>query len=111
MGTKHLEVPAFKLTMVCNPDDLGFDTTEEVAPLDGTIGQERAVSALEMGLDIDALGFNLFISGLPGTGRNTALRSYLERIAADKPVPPDYGYVYNFNDPSLSRWPSACPAA
>lgn len=100
MSIKHLEVPEDSLTRTCDPDDLGVKTTDEVAPLEGTIGQERAVSALGLGLDIDAPGFNLFIAGLPGTGRNTALRAHLERIAGTKPVPPDWGYVHNFQDPS-----------
>ncbi|MCH7787774.1 MAG: AAA family ATPase, partial [Chloroflexi bacterium] len=100
MSVKRLEVPAEKLKQSCDPDDLGFETTDEITPLDGTIGQERAISALELALDIDAPGFNLFIAGIPGTGRNTALRTYLERIASQKPIPPDAGYVYNFQEPS-----------
>ncbi|MCH8205528.1 MAG: AAA family ATPase [Chloroflexi bacterium] len=100
MSVQEREVPAEKLAVVCNPQDLGFETTDELRPLEGTIGQERAVSALELALDIDAPGFNLFISGVPGTGRNTALRSHVERIAATKPVPSDWGYLYNFQDPS-----------
>lgn len=100
MSIEHLRVPAEQLTKVCDPEELGFETTDEVAPLEGTIGQERAVSALEMGLNIDQPGFNIFVAGLPGTGRNTALRSYVERAAVGKPIPPDWGYVYNFQDPS-----------
>ena len=100
MGVQHLKVPPERLTRVCDPDDLGFETTEEVAPLEGSIGQERAISALELALDIDAPGFNLFISGFPGTGRNTAVRAHLERIASARPVPPDWGYVHNFQDSS-----------
>ena len=100
MGIERLAVPSEKLTKECDPDALGFETTADVAPLEGTIGQERAVSALELALDIDEPGFNLFISGLPGTGRNTALRAYVERIADQKPIPPDWGYVHNFQDPS-----------
>ena len=100
MSIQQLKVPIEQLTSRCDPDDLGFETSEEVEPLDGTIGQERAISALELGLDIDEPGFNLFISGLPGTGRTTALRSFVERIALKKPVPPDWGYVFNFQDPS-----------
>ena len=100
MGAEDLKVPPEKLTNTCDPDTLGFETTDDIAPLEGTIGQERAISALELGLDIDKPGFNLFISGLPGTGRNTALRSYVERIAAGKPVPPDWSYIYGFQDPS-----------
>ena len=100
MSVEHLKVPVRSLTRVCNPDALGFETTAEVTPLDGTIGQDRAISALEIGLDIDAPGFNIFVSGAPGTGRNSAVRSCLERIAVTRPNPPDWSYVYNFHDPT-----------
>ena len=103
MSKERLRVPPEKLARDCNPDELGFETTDEVSPLEGTIGQERAINALEMGLDIDKPGFNLYLSGLPGTGRNTALRSYVDGIAANKPIPPDWGYVYNFQDPSQPK--------
>ncbi len=100
MDIGSLEVPHGKLTKVCNPDDLGFETTEQVPPLQGTIGQERAVEALEFGLGIDAPDFNVFVSGLVGTGRNATLRAYLERVAVKRETPRDWGYVYNFQDPS-----------
>ena len=100
MGIEHLKVPADRLAPTFDPDELGFDTTEEVDPLQGTIGQDRAIGALELGLDIEAPGFNLFISGAAGTGRNTALRAHLEQIASTKPVPNEWGYVYNFQDPT-----------
>ena len=100
MGTEELELPAGLLNNRCVPDSLGFETTDEVAPLEGMIGQERAVSALELALNIQDSGFNLFISGLPGTGRNTALKSHVGKVAAQKPSPPDWGYVHNFQDPS-----------
>ena len=100
MSVEDLRVPGEQLANVCNADDLGFETTDEIVPLEGTIGQERAISALELSLDIDDPGFNLFISGPPGTGRNTALRSRLEGIAEGREVPPDWGYVHNFQDPS-----------
>ncbi len=100
MGIEHLRVPADRLAPAFDVDALGFDTTEEVDSLDGTIGQDRAVSALQLGLDIEAPGFNLFISGAAGTGRNTALRAQLERIGSAKPTPNEWGYVYNFQDPT-----------
>ena len=100
MGIEHLRVAADRLAPAFDPDELGFDTTEEVESLEGTIGQDRAISALELGLDIEAPGFNLFISGAAGTGRNTALRAHLEQIASTKPVPNEWGYVYNFQDPT-----------
>ena len=100
MSIDHLKVPPELLNRRCLPHSLSFETTAELEPLEGTIGQERAISALELGLDIDASGFNLFVSGVPGTGRNTALRSHLERTATTKPDPLDWGYVYNFKDPT-----------
>ena len=99
-ASDYLRVPAERLTPVCDPNGFGFRTTAEVAPLEATIGQERAMSALELGLGIDADGFNIFVSGAPGTGRNAALREHLERVAAGKPSPPDWGYVHNFRDPA-----------
>ena len=101
MSVERLKVPIERLTRVCNPDSLSFETTVEVAPLEGTMAQERAASALELGLGIDAEGFNLFVSGTPGTGRNSAIREYLDSVAGDKPNPPDWGYLHNFQDPTL----------
>ena len=100
MGIEHLEVAPDKLTTLCDPEDLGFETTAEIEPLDGTIGQERAESALELSLEIDSPGFNVYISGIAGSGRNTAIKSQLERVACTKPVPRDWGYVHNFDEPS-----------
>ena len=100
MGAEKLRVPSDKLTKVCDPGELGFETTATVEPLKGTIGQERAIRAIELALDIDEPGFNLFVSGIPGTGRNTALRSYVDAYSLKKPCPHDWGYVHNFDDPS-----------
>ena len=100
VSVEHLKVPVERLAPLCDPSTLGFKTTAEVEPLDGTIGQERAISALEMGLEIDAPGFNVFVSGALGTGRSSALRSYLDRIAPGRPNPPDWGYVHNFQEPT-----------
>jgi lon-related putative ATP-dependent protease len=74
------------------------ETTEDVPPLKGIIGQERAVKALKFGLDIKESGFNIYVAGHPGTGRETAVKDFLEELAKDKPVPPDWCYVNNFQD-------------
>ena len=100
MSIDHLKIPVDRLAPACDPDSLGFETTAEIEPLSGTIGQDRAVSALELGLEIEAPGFNIFVSGVPGTGRNPTLRSHLEEIASRRPNPRDWGYVYNFQEPT-----------
>lgn len=100
MSIEHLKVPIERLAPFCDPNALGFDTTADVESLEDTIGQERAVRSLEMGLEIEAPGFNVFVSGAPGTGRSSALSSYLSRIAPTRPNPPDWGYVHNFQEPT-----------
>ncbi len=102
-------VPAAALYVRCDPDTLGFETTAEVAPLDGTVGQDRALNSLQFGLDIQADGYNLFVAGPTGTGRNSTLRAIVGRIAATRPVPPDWCYVFNFRDhrqPSVVSLPA-----
>ena len=86
-----------------DPNALECDTSEEITPLKAIIGQERAVRALQFGLEIKSLGFNVFVAGLPGTGRTTAATRFLEELATGKPVPPDWVYVNNFRDPYRPR--------
>ncbi|MCK4575158.1 AAA family ATPase, partial [candidate division WOR-3 bacterium] len=73
-----------------------FKTTEEISPLKEIIGQERAVKALRFGLEINNIGFNIYVAGRPGTGRETATKEFLEDFAKNRPVPPDICYVNNF---------------
>ena len=104
MSIKHLEVSPDKLTAICDPDELGFETTAELDVLESPIGQERAISAMELALDIDQeAGFNLLVSGNLGSGRNQALESIINRIAATKPTTEGLGYVYNFSEPGEPR--------
>ncbi|MCH7811208.1 MAG: AAA family ATPase [Chloroflexi bacterium] len=102
-------VPAADLYRSCDSTQLPFETTADVAPLDGIVGQDRALSSLEFGLEIQADGYNLFVAGPAGTGRNTTLRALVGRIAAGRPRPPDWCYVYNFRDhrqPSVMSLPA-----
>ena len=99
MDIESLKVPLDRLTVRCDPDSLGFETTQEVAPLEGTVGQDRAVRALEFGLGIDAPGYNIYVVGYPGTGRTTTLTSFLRQATRERLVPDDWCYVHNFHDP------------
>ncbi|MFX0163414.1 MAG: AAA family ATPase, partial [Candidatus Hodarchaeota archaeon] len=67
-------------------------------PLEGIVGQDRALKALKFGLEIKRPGFNVYVSGIPGTGRKTTVTRYLEDIAKQKPVPADWCYVNNFKN-------------
>jgi len=88
-----------KLYRRCDPDALGFETTEKLKPLNDIIGQERAVRALELGLGIRNHRYNIFVAGDPGTGKTSTVKAFLERVSAKEPRPPDLCYVRNFEDP------------
>ena len=102
-GGKYPEVPVEKLRWRCSPESLPFQTTEEVHPSTEIIGQERALKAIRLGLEMDSLGYNIFIVGLVGTGRNTTIKSLLEEIDKEGKIPDDLCYVNNFKDPDQPR--------
>ena len=98
------ELTAEQVRLKCDPTLFQCNSTEELAPTEGIIGQDRALSALKFGLNIIKPGFNIYVSGLAGTGRTTVIKYYLETLAAKKPTPSDWCYVNNFRD-------SYCPRA
>ena len=71
------ELPAEKVRIKCDTKLMKCETTEELTPLEGIVGQERAVRALRFGLDIKERGFNIYVAGLPGSGRTTAVKEFL----------------------------------
>ena len=92
------EISAEKMRWRCDPRLLGCNSSEEVTSLEAIVGQGRAVKALHFGLGIKEQGFNIYVAGVPGTGRTTAVRRFLEEEARGKPVPKDWCYVTNFRD-------------
>ncbi|MCM8785897.1 MAG: AAA family ATPase [Candidatus Omnitrophica bacterium] len=87
---------------------LNFETTEEVPPLEGIIGQERAKRALEFGLKIKSKGYNIFVTGITGSGRTTSVEQAVKKIAEQGKTPDDWCYVYNFTNPdtpNILRFP------
>ncbi len=98
MSEKPRELRADELSNPCDPALFEFETTESLPGEVVIIGQKRAVDAIDFGVGIDSFGFNVYALGYTGTGRTTTLRTYLDRIAGDEPVPPDWIYVYNFAD-------------
>jgi lon-related putative ATP-dependent protease len=103
------ELPVEKLYRVCDPQAMGCNTSAEISSIGNIIGQERAVRALKFGLGIKEKGFNIFVAGMPGTGRTTAIERFLEEVAKDAPLPSDWCYVNNFRDsahPQALRLPA-----
>jgi len=92
------QLPVEKLRNVCDANFLHCESTKELIPLDEIVGQERAVRALNFGLGIKDHGFNVFVAGYPGTGRKTAVRTFVEAQAKTQTVPADWCYVNNFGN-------------
>ena len=102
-------LPPEQLRWQCDPDQFDFHTTNELAPLEGLLGQARAESAIEFGVGIRRDGYNLYVLGPPGSGKRTVVRNYLKRRAKDEPPPSDWCYVNNFHDedrPKALRLPA-----
>ncbi len=95
--TKELSVAQLRRTV--NPAHLSCESVEQLKPLETIIGQQRAMKALQLGLGIRSQGFNIYVSGLPGTGKLTAVKRYLAEIAKKEPQPADWCCVYNFENP------------
>ena len=68
---------AAELRRVVNPASLGFKTTDELLPITGLIGQERALKAIQFGINIKSHDFNMFVLGPPASGKTTAVRAHL----------------------------------
>jgi lon-related putative ATP-dependent protease len=94
------ELPVEKLRFTCDESLFEFETTAEVPPLEVMVGQKRAVKAVEFGLYAKNHGYNIFISGLVGTGKLTYAKAAVGRMAAKEAIPDDWCYVNNFKNSS-----------
>jgi lon-related putative ATP-dependent protease len=94
---------ASELRRVVNPSSLGFKTTDELHPITGLIGQERALKAIQFGANIKSHDYNMFVLGPPASGKSTAVRAHLGPRAAEAPAPADWVYVYNFESPNRPK--------
>jgi len=93
----------------CDPSTLGFKSTAELAGLTKIIGQDRAVSSVRFGMDIQSDGYNVFAMGPMGTGKSSTVYEFLSRQAASLPAPDDWVYVHDFStvhQPNAIRMPA-----
>ncbi|MHB1133325.1 MAG: AAA family ATPase [Chloroflexota bacterium] len=91
-------VPLEQLRRYADLEQFPFETTATLMPLDGTIGQARAMASLQFGVGIEAPGYNVYVAGDATTRRSPTAEGFLRSIAKGRPVPPDWVYVYNFED-------------
>ncbi|CAB1065325.1 ATP-dependent protease La (EC Type II [Olavius sp. associated proteobacterium Delta 1] len=96
--SQKFELKAADLRCVCDHRVFKFKNTSQIKPLDEVIGQERAVQALEFGLNMNHSGYNIFVTGLEGTGKSTIVQDYVTKHARTLPKPNDWCLVNNFKD-------------
>lgn len=95
----HRELKPEELRWKCDPKIFEFESTEDLEPIEGILGQERALKAIRLGVDLRSPGYNIYIAGLSGSGKATTIKKMLEKITAKCPELHDYAYVNNFKDP------------
>ncbi|HDH98609.1 MAG TPA: ATP-binding protein [Deltaproteobacteria bacterium] len=98
---KTSEVSLEDLRWSLDPGTLAFETTEDLKPLKGIIGQKRGVDALQFGMGMDRPGYNIFVTGQPRSGRMAAVKKVLKETSQKKKVPNDLCYVNNFKNPEV----------
>jgi len=71
--------------------------------------QPRARKALEMGLSIPGLEYNVYVAGEPGLGRTYLVENFLLPQAKAGTTPPDLVYLNNFDNPDKPLLVSLTP--
>ena len=107
MDNSKFQVPVDKLRWRCDPESYKFQCTDELVPLEEFIGQDRDIRSINFGLGMEKKGYNIFVTGLTGTGKASAIKAHLEKMVAwKKDVEDDvrdWCYIHNFADSDKPR--------
>ncbi len=93
------QLAADQLYHSCNVENFSFTTTAELEPLVTPLGQERALEAIQFGVEIERDGFNLFVIGAPGLGKHRLVKQILAKREQPRSPLFDWCYVNNFDNP------------
>jgi len=98
-----VELPPAELRWKCELSRIPFETTAQADPREGFIGQERALRALKMGVELSAPGYNVFVCGLAGTSRGGTIARMIGELHPPTKESLDRCYVNNFKLPDRPR--------
>ncbi len=100
---KIKELAPEQLRWRCDPAKVPYASSAEAPYIGSEIGQERALRALRMGVDMTAQGYNVFVCGLTGTSRGGMIVRMIEGIGPKTQLSPDRCYVNNFKNQDRPR--------
>ena len=100
---KLAELGPEKLRWRCELSRIPFETTAQAQKREGFVGQERALRALKMGVELSAPGYNVFVCGLAGTSRGGTIAQMIEDLHPATKPSLDRCYVNNFKIPDRPR--------
>ncbi|HTX18921.1 MAG TPA: ATP-binding protein [Bacteroidota bacterium] len=100
---RHAPLPVDKLRWHIDPKKLKVKLSSELTPSRDIVGQERALRSLRVGLEMKHFGYNIFLTGLSGTGRTTTIKRMLQRFESTQAELSDICYVFNFKNPDMPR--------
>lgn len=93
------KLKSYQLYTKCDPKKFNFSSTAELEERLSALGQDRALSAVDIGINIQSKGYNIFCLGPEGTGKTSLVKRVLVEEAKSRPTPDDWAYVYNFDEP------------
>jgi len=99
MQVKAKELSYKELRREFDLSKLKYETTDQILEVEEIIGQERAIRAIEFGLNIESPGYNIYVTGISDSGRTSTVQNILHKAASGKDSPPDWCYVHNFENP------------
>lgn len=97
---RNIEVKWHELKYSYQPSDFNFTTTDDLTPIEGIIGQESAIKALEFALKLNSKGYNIYVSGEEGLGLSQYIKQVINEVASQKNIPNDICYICNLKEPT-----------
>ena len=96
---KPVELSAEELICHCLVDDIPDPPKKEAEDEPTPPGQKRGMEAIAFGLSLKKRGFNITVTGAPGSGKTSTALSVVRRKAITEPTGMDICFHQNFTNP------------
>ena len=95
---RRFRLSAAELYHASDLERFGFESTADLEPLSTTIGQSRAMDAINFAVEMKHGSFNLYVMGSSGLGRHELVGDALQEHAGNASRPVDWCYVFNYQN-------------